>query len=247
MTGAVLARAEAELHGDLYNVKIDLKRLFCGVVLIGTTSLAGAFPLTAQLTGDPRPGNPDSLIVDVTITQADSDTVQWLVDINSPTHPDVKLDEFYFNLTGLATDYFFYNFNPADWAVNSPATVQGLGGATFLFETLDPAGPPNASDITNAQSLGFLMDVMGTLSESLFLAADETCSNEVATFCGQLGAHLQSLTATGNESDSGFALGSYVDRPVTVPEPGSLALLGVIGTSLALFSRRRKAGSAVKG
>jgi hypothetical protein len=229
-------------------MKIDLKRLIFGAVLAGTTSLASAFPLTAQLTGDPRPDNPDSLIVDVTITQVDSDTVQWLVDINSPAHPDVKLDEFYFNLTGLAADYFFYDFNPADWAVNSPATVQGLGGATFLFEALDPPGPPDAADITNAQSLSFLMDVVsGTLSESLFLNADDTCSNEVATFCGQLGAHLQSLVAGQGESDSGFALGNYVDRPVTIPEPGSLALLGVIGTCLALFSRRREAGSGANG
>src|SRR5512145_3504532 len=86
-----------------------------------------AFTVNGLLTGDTRPGNPDNLFVNVTITgDTDSNQAFWIVDINSPAHPNIKLDEFYFSLTGNATDYLFYDFDPTGWAVNSPASTQGL-------------------------------------------------------------------------------------------------------------------------
>src|SRR5687767_8528614 len=84
------------------------------------------FTVNGLLTGDTRPGNPDNLFVNVTITgDTDSNQAFWTVDINSPAHPNIKLDEFYFNMFGSASDYTFSGFDPTGWTVSSPATVRG--------------------------------------------------------------------------------------------------------------------------
>lgn len=202
------------------------------------------FTIEAQLVGDPRPDNPDNLIVDVTILgDTETNQAQFTVDINSLAHPDVKLDEFYFTLTGLASDYTFSGFSPDGWAIRSPGSPEGSGAgtATFMFEALDPAGPPNAPDVTNSVDLIFTVtNLAGFFTPQNFLNAAPTTT---AAGTGQLGAHLQSLTANcggvSNCSDSGFVIGGYTPGNGEVPEPGTIALLG-IGMLGAIGLRRRK-------
>lgn len=228
--------------------------------LAAAVSMAAAYAdpisISAQLTGDPRPGNPDNLVVDVTITgDTTSNSVNFKIDINSLLHPNVKLDEFYFNVVGLAGDYSFSGFSPAGWAISSPASPAGGGGISFLFEALDPAGPPNADDVTNTVDLLFTMTKStGNFSANDFLNAGTSCSNDATLGCGQLGAHLQSLVAGGGESDSGFALGNYTSSTSTtsttggttgnIPEPSSSGLvfmgLGLVGASFWMRRRQRR-------
>jgi hypothetical protein len=215
--------------------------------LLSSSAFAVPYIITSTLTGDIRARNPDNLIVNVTITgDTTSNEAQWVVDINSPSHPNIRLHDFYFNLTGDPENYLFSGFNPSGWdIITSPASVHSARGATFMFETLDPAGPPNAADVTNIQTLSFVMTyTLGNLSISNFLNAPVSVSNNAGS--GQLGAHLQSLSTDGCTgcSDRGFAFGNYVNVPIggdqPVPEPGILSLLvaGLLGIGLTRAKRK---------
>jgi hypothetical protein len=232
---------------------------FAGALL--ASGPVSAFVITAQLTGDGRLDNPDGLVVDVTITSGEgayaANQAFWLVDLNAASHPDMKLQEFYFNLGASGDTKFqlsnvtFSGFSPAGWSVTSPASV--VGGGTFTPNFLFEANGPNPSNVTNAQSLGFLMTLTtGSFTQGDFLNAYVSSSSDTALGSGQLGAHLQSLDRTVgcpagvSCSDSGFALGRYQSDddglpPQSVPEPGTLALLGVglLAAAGGLWRRRR--------
>lgn len=217
------------------------------ILIFATIAAASAFTITSKLTGDIRATNPENLIVDVTITVDTLNSpmlASWVVDINSPVHPDAKLGAFYFNLketNGIS----FTNFDPTGWTVVSPAgNTQGTGGDPFMFLADKTKG--NVTDVTNTQSLSFDMLTTFTLLESHFLNAPVTTTN--ATGSGQLGAHLLSLEmGPGNTTDSGFAIGSYEGegggggggQQVPVPEPSTLILVGAGLVGLA-FSRRKR-------
>lgn len=216
-----------------------------GLMLFTGAAQAIPFQITSQLTGDPRPENPDYLVVDVTITgDTTSNLVSWLVDLNSPLHPDMKLHEFYFNVSGNAMNYSFSNFSPLSWTAQTNDVVKGAGagGATFTFELVDPPGQPKIN-VTNSVPLSFDMSkLVGNFTIDDFLNAPTT---NTAVGTSQLGVHLQSLNKVGlltPTSTSGFAIGNYQQRIITesVPEPGVLLLMGSGLVGVALTRRRGK-------
>lgn len=207
--------------------------------LVSTSTSAQALVLTRTLLGDPRPENPDNLIVDVTI-QTGSDAgvgygdheALWTIDLNSPAHPSIKLDAFYFNLADtIKNNVSFSVLNPSGWTVGglgSGNNAAGSGSANFQFEVAK--SPGNHPDVTNAVNLLFRMtSSAGSLTLNDFLNAP-TSSGAGGVLVGQMGAHLQSLTAANGQSNSGFAT-------TAVPTPALLP--GLIAMGAGIWRKRQ--------
>ena len=210
--------------------------LVLALLLYPAAASATPFTLNAILQGDPRPENPDDLRILVSILgDTTSNVTNWTVDLDmAATHPDARLDEFGFNLLGLASQYSFSGFNLPYTSVTG--TLNGSGSTTFMMTLNDPSGW--RQDATNSNSLSFqVINNAGSFSLNHFLLAPTSCSNNALIGCNQLGAHLQ---AVGDASaESGVAVGNYGPPPASVPEPGTLLLM-FVGAGVAAVARRRQ-------
>ena len=210
---------------------------------------AASFTITGELTGDTRPDNPDLLSVDVTIDVVDS-VATWTVLPSTDPHSNIKMDEFYFNLSDVAASDFTVNLlNPDGWIFDSPATTVGGGNIDFQFEYAAPNGNQNQVPASGALIFETVLD-NGDWTEANFTDASQSMSNDTDILPGQMGVHLQSLTVNdttcsqGGCSDSGFAVGNYVSGSTPpnqeVPEPGTMLSLGLFALGTAATVRKKK-------
>jgi hypothetical protein len=204
-------------------------------VLAVGVSPAQAFTLTGKLLGDPRPAQPDSLAVNVTVlvgeniaagTQIGDYTFSsaktlaaneafWIVDLDSPLHANAKLSQFNFNLAPSDSSlYSFTDFNPTNWSVVSNNLAIGTGGAIFSFQGSDNNASDLSNDVTNSQPLAFKMTYSGgTLNPDSFLMAVKStlfANNSSQTTSAQIGAYLTGLTTdatTGCPNGQGIGVG----------------------------------------
>lgn len=221
-------------------LRTSIAAAVCWLALAPSAS-AEPFTLTTTLTGDVRLENPDNIFVGVTVTgDTTSNVLNWVVDINSPLHPNAVLDAFAFNVAVDQALLSFGNFSPSAWSVTSSAdNIAGSGGADFHFAANDPAG--SANNVTNLVNLTFTSTLSsGTWSPSFLLNAPLSTGGGVPAPGAQLGAHVRSLGTAGCTgcSSSGFASGNWTPTQ-SVPEPSTLLLYGLGCLGAAALRRRR--------
>ena len=217
----------------------------CLAVLSAAPAAAAPISLSAHLTGDPRPGSPDNLSVNVSILgDTTSALTYWTVTLDMAVqYPTAKLDEFAFNLgASLPLDASLVGFEVSNIAPNYSAqaldTLAGYGNgqAEFLL-TLDKQG---AAGVSNAVPLTFTVRKKnGPFAIADFL--DAPCTQGADPLgCNQMAAHIQAAANSGGIAAGDYLEGSLNVQAVATPEPASIVLLGSGAVAAALSRRRRR-------
>ena len=122
-----------------------LRKILATAALLLLLPFAANADIVTNMVGDARAGIPDNLEVSVTvvINANGSATVTVNLDPMSTTHPDVKMQNFFFNMAGISSDYSLDLDQPSGWVVVDGGNAQGSGRADFEFEWIDAPGGPN--------------------------------------------------------------------------------------------------------
>lgn len=161
---------------------------------------------------------------------------------------DSLIDRFLFNMDAtLSTDFSITNIIPSDWTIGLPT------GGAIQFDYVGDAGssgPDGGTRLSTGEALTFDFDFDFVLDQvvddySYWLDTLPDCGGGTGggTNCGQVAVSFQQLSANGEDSDllaSNWSGGGCTSNCTSIPEPASIALMGLGLLGMGVTVRRRR-------
>jgi hypothetical protein len=225
--------------------------------------------VSTTIYGDARDSNPGDLAVDVVIDwEIDSDgilTATWTVAISDDLigvggdyeGENLRIKAFGFNL-GYEGEVALSGFDPSDYSFLTDHSVEGTGGTEVEFLICDVNGGGNNCGGGSSVTSSFSFDMeLNCVEQDVFLCGDLFSGADIFSGDyipgdgdGQMAGHIIGFeggcsgavggTYGENVGADGVGDGRGECGSISVPEPGTMSLLGIGLLGFALSRRRRK-------
>jgi len=170
-------------------------------------------------------------------------TLTLTVDNNTAAPATFQMNEVYFNalsnVTGLTLTSATHSVNgdvTAGWSVSTNVAADGFG--VFDFGLIDGVGTGNPNAIDSGESIIFTLDISGTPTFDMndFVDLSTNPPGSIQAFAA---AKFTDCAGSGCLAALDSAFGSSSDPSFVIPEPSTVALLGLGLVSLTARRRRQ--------